>query len=104
MLPVTSLGALLLLVSNVAGAEFPREAAASESQPFNLLDPRGDISIRSGCAQGGCPDHDKPFDFFTAHDMPGPRRGWIRVNHCGQCKQTDNKGSGGACWDFSPGL
>ncbi|OBT65166.1 hypothetical protein VE03_04703 [Pseudogymnoascus sp. 23342-1-I1] len=66
----------------------------------------GEISVRSGCSQGVCPDNKAAFDFmkrFWQDYSSEHNLAWytynIRVNDCGQC--VSKKSSSDGCADFT---
>jgi hypothetical protein len=45
----------------------------------------GEISVRSDCNHGACPEYDVPFDFMKQLWQNQTYTYTIRVNDCGQC-------------------
>lgn len=58
----------------------------------------GEISVRSGCNQGTCPDYNVPFDFVKRLWQNQTYTYTVRVNDCGECVSVE--ADNGGCASF----
>ena len=93
--------------------EEPFSTEATSIEPAGIIDVEisegsyvGELSVRSGCKQGTCPDNKAPFDFMNRfwQDYSSEHNlAWytynIRVDDCGQC--VSKKTSSDGCADFT---
>lgn len=108
-----ALVAMVIMVGAIKASfiDGPFRAKATSVEPTLIVDIDitgvGELSVRSGCNKGTCPDNSAPFyfmkrfwqDYRSEHNIA-----WytynIRVNDCGQC--VSKKTTSYACGDFAP--